>query len=165
MTENVKSKRERKIERKKYREKKESFDEYDLRHYTTREVEPVIWNYREVPLEKLGRGKLYASLDRLCDKGVLPEEYRYKISISWTEQNPDAYAFVRWSIPNHIFVHRESYSMWRWALDTIVWHELSHILTGCRGHDKPMFKKMLCKRRGQNIMGGFVQLFNLMGMW
>lgn len=108
------------------------------------------WEARNLLYGVLSTDILYASGDRLFQRGLITESERDEFTYKWfkeLEGAPYTLGYVdlkeRWSV---IHVCQECYSLSKWAMDALIWHEMAHLLSR-EGHDGALFKHMISRDR------------------
>lgn len=108
------------------------------------------WEARNLFYGEMSTDILYASGDRLFQRGLITESERDEFTYKWFEQLegfPYTLAYVnleaRWPV---IHVHQECNSLSKWAMDALIWHEMAHLLSR-EGHDGEVYKHMISRDR------------------
>lgn len=109
--------------------------------------------------------RLYASIDRLVRKGILPKRYRFEIECAWVENDKCSLAYVYTNQPNKVFFTKHSYPMPDRVIDVLMWHEICHLLTDFADHEDQVFKDMQGRKRGQRFLEWWIYVMDVCGRW
>lgn len=96
---------------------------------------------------KIDAARLDASLDRIVKQGLLTDSFRNSIECRWVWCDDGDLAYVKTDCEYRIFFTQLAFNLSDYALDTLMWHELSHIISGFSDHGEERFEKVLRRKR------------------
>lgn len=105
------------------------------------------------------------SLYRLERKGMVSKEDINNLQVVWGEPYPGKEQWVAYSYPANnkiVFTHR-AYKMPKWAIDTIMWHEISHVVSGSN-HEEASFKIINKQRKFQGVQEWIAYFLDVIGV-
>lgn len=108
------------------------------------------WEGRNLLPNRISTDSLYSSGDRLFQRGFITESERDEFNYKWFNEEDRgkfvmAYVYGNGLWPT-IYVSRKCNSLSKWAMDALIWHEMSHYLSR-ENHGGKVFKKMISKYR------------------
>jgi hypothetical protein len=108
-------------------------------------------NCMSANLADLDRERLYACVDKFCIMGLISERDRREIGCEWVEDSSRGKSIMADTPVNPpiLSVTRKCYCLPDSILETLVWHEVAHIVSGIRIHENPIFRRVLKRRRFQ----------------
>lgn len=138
--------------------------------YYKKHIVLVVYMSRNVNIEinrpdTWDSARLRDSLHRLKGSGIVSEEELYKINVRWGEPYNDkkwmAYCYP--TVGHIVFTHR-AYRMPDWVIDTIMWHEIAHVISKS-DHSDQVFKEVNKRRRFQGIQEGISLILDKIGVY
>lgn len=106
------------------------------------------------------------SVHRLTREGLIDPRIMKEIQVGWGEPYADNKYWIAYCVPSEktiTFTYR-AYRLPTWAIDTIMYHEYTHIVTG-QNHGGRGFKRLNAKRKYQGIQEWVLLILDTIGVY